>query len=140
VNLGNGLIGARTSRGCVAVETVHDAVVRDDPLGLAAPEQLVAAAEARAAHAWRHAEGALDQARRDAAQGDREAERLHVREAKAHNGAARVSEQTAALDRRRGECRRNRVRVAEGRAMPTRTHSTIDQEMLSARSEATPDP
>lgn len=44
---------------------------------------------------------ARDRARRDAARGDHDAERLHVREAEAHEAAARAIEHTAALYRNR---------------------------------------
>jgi len=74
------------------------------PLTLPALEQLAARAERRAAHARRHAAEARDHAGRDRAHGDDESERLHLREAEAHERAALVTEQTAALYRRRVRC------------------------------------
>jgi hypothetical protein len=63
--------------------------------------ELVDRTDERAARTRRHAAEARDRARSDAARGDREAETLHVREAQAHEAAARAIEQTAALYRRR---------------------------------------
>ena len=58
-----------------------------------------------------HAAIARDQARADAARGDRDAETLHLGEARAHEGAAQVTEQTAALYR-------NRARHLTGKRRP----------------------
>jgi len=68
---------------------------------LAILHKLAARADLRAAHARQHAADARDVARSDAARGDHYAEKIHLSEAEAHEGAARVTEQTAALYRNR---------------------------------------
>lgn len=73
----------------------------ESPLSLSALEELATRTEERAAQARRHAAEARDEARHDAARGDHEAERVHLREAEAHEGAAHVTEQTGALYRQR---------------------------------------
>jgi len=83
----------------------------EGPLELSALEELAANADQRAAQARQHAAQARDQARRDAARGDHEAETLHLREAQAHEGAATVTEQTAALYRHRIQRQRSRRRA-----------------------------
>jgi hypothetical protein len=64
-------------------------------------KKLATRADQRAAHARRHAADARELARVDAARGNHDAERVHLHEADAHEGAARVTEQTAALYRNR---------------------------------------
>ena len=81
---------------------------RLDPKAL---EELAIQADRRAAHAREHAAIARDQARVDAARGDDRAEALHLSEAEAHEGAALVTEQTAALYR-------NRLRHLGGKGQP----------------------
>jgi len=71
------------------------------PSELSALEELAARTEQRAARTRGHATEARDRARSEAARGDHEAEKLHVREAQAHEAAARAIEQTAALYRLR---------------------------------------
>jgi hypothetical protein len=75
--------------------------VSDDAFDGAALQELATQAEQRAAKARRHAAIARERARNDAARGDREAEEIHLREADAHEGAANVTEHTAALYRNR---------------------------------------
>jgi hypothetical protein len=72
-----------------------------DTADRASMEELARRAEHRAAKARRHAAGAREQARRDALLNDHLAQTIHVREAAAHDRAADVTEQTAALDRSR---------------------------------------
>lgn len=64
-------------------------------------QELLARVEERAANARRHAAEARRQALRDAHAGEPGLERIHLMEAEAHERAARVTEETAALYRSR---------------------------------------
>lgn len=64
-------------------------------------EELASRAERRAAEARQHAAGARERAGREASDGHSENESICRREAQAHERAARLNEQTAALYRRR---------------------------------------
>lgn len=75
----------------------------EQPMGVdtATLEELAARAERRAAHERKHAAWARERAGREAAHGRSENEIICRREAEAHERAARLNEQTAALYRRR---------------------------------------
>jgi hypothetical protein len=85
--------------------------VREGAAELSVLEELAAQTEERAAQTRWHADEARKLARADAARGDAVAESLHLGEALAHEGAARIIEETAALYRHR---------VARVRAMTKR--------------------
>jgi hypothetical protein len=71
------------------------------PVDAAALEELATRAERRALKAREHATLARARAGREAAHGRIESESICRREAEAHERAARLNEQTAALYRRR---------------------------------------
>ncbi len=64
-------------------------------------EARLARTEQRAKNVRKHAMQARDEADRDHARGDDEAERLHLDEAETHERSARAIEKTAALYRQR---------------------------------------
>jgi hypothetical protein len=91
--------------GNVAIRwaAAHDFLIEGAPAthGLTALPEFLVRVEERAARARRHAAEARRQAQSDADLGDARLERIHLMEAEAHDRAARVTEETAALYRSR---------------------------------------